>query len=308
MNVFSYKFNLNDENKLKAFLSDYDVVFKPQQYCVFAAKCSKFKALFYQSGKFVIQGSCVDDIVQALVDEFKIRNVSLNCNPVSNNEKSKKTPDKTTTSNHNYSAYIGVDESGKGDFFGPLVIAGVCVNEDNKQLFIDMGIKDSKKINDKTIKKMSLEIQKRSVWSIVMITPTKYNELYSKFKNLNKLLAWGHARVIENILNKYPCEYALSDKFADESLIKNALMKNGKNIILEQKIKAESDIAVACASVLARNAFVEKIGSLSLNYGIDFPKGASKLTIEAGREFIKKYSKEDLKNVAKIHFKTFNEL
>ena len=87
MNVFSYKFNLNDENKLKAFLSDYDVVFEPQQYCVFAAKCSKFKALFYQSGKFVIQGSCVDDIVQALVDEFKIRNVSLNCNPVSNNEK-----------------------------------------------------------------------------------------------------------------------------------------------------------------------------------------------------------------------------
>ena len=264
MNVFSYKFNLNEENRLKTFLSNYDVVFEQQQYCVFTAKCSKFKALFYQSGKLVIQGSCVDDVVQALLEEFKIQNVNLNCNSVSNNEKNKKTSDKTT-SNHNYSAYIGVDESGKGDFFGPLVIAGVCVNEDNKQLFIDMGIKDSKKINDKTIKKMSLEIQKRSVWSTVMITPTKYNELYSKFKNLNKLLAWGHARVIENILNKYPCEYALSDKFADESLIKNALMKNGKNIILEQRIKAESDIAVACASVLARNAFVEKIGSLSLN-------------------------------------------
>lgn len=307
MNVFSYKFNLNEENRLKTFLSNYDVVFEQQQYCVFTAKCSKFKALFYQSGKLVIQGSCVDDVVQALLKEFKIQNVNLNCNSVSNNEKNKKTSDKTT-SNHNYSAYIGVDESGKGDFFGPLVIAGVCVNEDNKQLFIDMGIKDSKKINDKTIKKMSLEIQKRSVWSTVMITPTKYNELYSKFKNLNKLLAWGHARVIENILNKYPCEYALSDKFADESLIKNALMKNGKNIILEQRIKAESDIAVACASVLARNAFVEKIESLSSYYGINFPKGASKLTIEAGREFIKKYSKDELKNVAKIHFKTFNEL
>lgn len=307
MNVFSYKFNLNEENRLKTFLSNYDVVFEQQQYCVFTAKCSKFKALFYQSGKLVIQGSCVDDVVQALLEEFKIQNVNLNCNSVSNNEKNKKTSDKTT-SNHNYSAYIGVDESGKGDFFGPLVIAGVCVNEDNKQLFIDMGIKDSKKINDKTIKKMSLEIQKRSVWSTVMITPTKYNELYSMFKNLNKLLAWGHARVIENILNKYPCEYALSDKFADESLIKNALMKNGKNIILEQRIKAESDIAVACASVLARNAFVEKIESLSSYYGINFPKGASKLTIEAGREFIKKYSKDELKNVAKIHFKTFNEL
>lgn len=306
MNVFSYKFNLNNENKLKTFLANYDVIFTPQQYAIFAAKCSKFKAVFYQSGKFVIQGGNIDFVVQELVNEFNIPDVNPT-NQTSDTNNKKKTNEQTVA-NSTYSSYIGVDESGKGDFFGPLVIAGVCVNEDNKKLFIDMGIKDSKKIKDKTIKTLSLEIQKNSVWSIVMITPSKYNELYLKFKNLNKLLAWGHARVIENILNKYPCEYALSDKFADESLIKNALMKNGKNIILEQKIKAESDIAVACASVLARNAFVEKIESLSLNFGIKFPKGASKLTLEAGREFIKKYNKEDLKNVAKIHFKTYNEL
>lgn len=306
MNVFSYKFNLNDENKLKSFLSNYDVVFESQQYAIFAAKCSKFKAVFYQSGKFVIQCRDINYIVEELIKEFKIENLSF-ISQNSSSENKKKISDKSI-SNIKYNAYIGVDESGKGDFFGPLVIAGVCVNNDNKKLFIDLGIKDSKKISDKTIKDMSIEIQKRSIWSIVMITPSKYNELYLKFKNLNKLLAWGHARVIENILNKYPCEYALSDKFADESLIKNALMKNGKNIILEQKIKAESDIAVACASVLARNAFVEKIESLSSFYGINFPKGASKLTLEAGREFIKKYNKNDLKNVAKIHFKTYNEL
>lgn len=307
MNVFSYKFNLNDENKLKSFLSNYDVVFESQQYAIFAAKCSKFKAVFYQSGKFVVQGRDIHCIVHELIKEFRIENLSF-ISQDSSSENKKKISDKSSISNMNYNAYIGVDESGKGDFFGPLVIAGVCVNNDNKKLFIDMGIKDSKKISDKTIKDMSLEIQKRSIWSIVMITPSKYNELYLKFKNLNKLLAWGHARVIENILNKYPCEYALSDKFADESLIKNALMKNGKNIILEQKIKAESDIAVACASVLARNAFVEKIESLSSFYGINFPKGASRLTLEAGREFIKTYNKNDLKNVAKIHFKTYNEL
>lgn len=306
MNVFSYKFNLSNENKLKNFLSNYDVIFEPQQYSIFAAKCSKFKAVFYQSGKFVIQGGNIDFVVQELANEFNIPDVNINNQTSDTNNKKK--INEQTVANSTYSSYIGVDESGKGDFFGPLVIAGVCVNEDNKKLFLDMGIKDSKKISDKTIKTLSLEIQKKSVWSIVMITPLKYNELYLKFKNLNKLLAWGHARVIENILNKYPCEYALSDKFADESLIKNALMKNGKNIVLEQKIKAEADIAVACASVLARNAFVEKIESLSYNYGIKFPKGASKLTLEAGREFIKKYSKDDLKNVAKIHFKTYNEL
>ncbi len=93
--------------------------------------------------------------------------------------------------------------------------------------------------------KMALEIQKNSVYSVVAISNAKYNELYAKFKNLNKLLAWGHAKVIENILEKQPCEYALSDKFGDESLIKNALQKHGQNITLEQRTKAESDIAVA---------------------------------------------------------------
>lgn len=301
MNVFSHKFSLDCEYKLKNFLLTYDVIFEAQQHAIFASKCPKFKAVFYQSGKFVIQGSNIDDVVKNLIKEFNIEYNYLSDNFVESN-------DKKTTSNSSYSSYIGVDESGKGDFFGPLVVAGVCVNNENKTKFINMGVKDSKKINDKNIKKLSLEIQKNSIWSIVMISPLKYNELYLKFKNLNKLLAWGHARVIENILNKYPCEYALSDKFADESLIKNALMKNGKNIILEQKIKAESDIAVACASILARNAFVEKIESLSLNYGINFPKGASKQTIEAAKEFIQKYNKDDLKNVAKIHFKTYNEL
>lgn len=205
-------------------------------------------------------------------------------------------------------SHIGTDESGKGDFFGPLVIAGVLVDEKTAQRFLDLGIKDSKKLTDKKMLAMSVEIKKHAPHSIIAISNSKYNELYANIKNLNKLLAWGHARAIENILNSNDCEYALSDKFGDESLIKNALMKNGQSIRLEQMVRAESDIAVAAASVLARASFVQKMEAMENTYGLKFPKGCSGLVKTAASEFIQKYGKDRLHEVCKTHFKTFNEV
>ena len=204
--------------------------------------------------------------------------------------------------------HIGVDESGKGDFFGPLIVAGVCVTNETKKYFIDLGIKDSKKLSDRDILELAGQIKSKSVFSVITINPLKYNELYLKLNNLNRLLAWGHARAIENVLDKYPCEYAISDKFADESLIQKALMKQGQKIVLEQKIKAESDIAVAAASVVARACFVQKIEEMSYKYNMTFPKGASHNVKEAGKFFVSKFGKENLKYVAKLHFKTTLEL
>lgn len=204
--------------------------------------------------------------------------------------------------------HIGTDESGKGDFFGPLVIAGVLVDERSAKIFTDLGIKDSKKLSDKKMLAMAVEIKKNAPHSVIAISNGKYNELYSNIKNLNKLLAWGHARAIENILNSSSCEYALSDKFGDESLIKNALMKNGQSIRLEQMVRAESDIAVAAASVLARATFVQKMQGMENNYGLKFPKGCSGLVKTAASEFIQKYGKDRLHEVCKTHFKTFNEV
>lgn len=205
-------------------------------------------------------------------------------------------------------SHIGTDESGKGDFFGPLVIAGVLADEKSAQFFLDLGIKDSKKLSDKKMLTMAVEIKRHAPHSIIAISNSKYNELYGNIKNLNKLLAWGHARAIENILNSSNCEYALSDKFGDESLIKSALMKNGRSIKLEQMCKAESDIAVAAASVLARATFVQKMQAMEETYGVKFPKGCSGLVKDAAAEFIKKYGKERLPEVCKAHFKTYNEV
>lgn len=205
-------------------------------------------------------------------------------------------------------AHIGTDESGKGDFFGPLVIAGVLVDEKSAQYFLDLGIKDSKKLSDKKMLALSVEIKKTAPHSIIAISNSKYNELYNNMKNLNKLLAWGHARAIENVLEKAHCEYALSDKFGDESLIQSALMKNGRSIRLEQMCKAESDIAVAAASVLARATFVQKLQDMEKTYGLPFQKGCSGLVKEGASKFIEKYGKERLKEVCKTHFKTYNEV
>ena len=204
--------------------------------------------------------------------------------------------------------HIGVDESGKGDFFGPLCIAGVLVDEKSEKLFADLGIKDSKKISDKKILELEKSIRANAVHSIVAISNGRYNELYANIKNLNRLLAWGHARVIENICENNACDYALSDKFGDESLIKSALMKNGRNIELKQMVRAESDIAVAAASILARATYVRKMAEMENVYGIKFPKGCASQVKDAAKEFISKYGKDRLKEVCKTHFKTFNEV
>ena len=155
-----------------------------------------------------------------------------------------------------------------------------------------------------------MQIQKNAKWSVVVIKPEKYNELYNQFKNLNKLLAWGHARAIENVLEKAPeCTLALSDKFAkDDKVIENALMTKGKQIKMVQRTKGESDIAVAAASVLARAEYVSRMKSMSLSYKIDFPKGASDKVIQTAKEYSEKYGKSRLNEVAKLHFKTINNI
>jgi ribonuclease HIII len=203
---------------------------------------------------------------------------------------------------------IGTDESGKGDFFGPLVIAGVYVNKNNSNLLRELGVIDSKKLTDKHIADLAIKIKAICPYSIVTVGNTKYNELYDEIKNLNKLLAWGHARVIENLLEKTDCNFVLSDQFGDEGLIKAALLKKGKTITLFQRHKAEEIISVAAASIIARNEYVSRMNQLSTKYKLEMPKGASTKTINAAKQFVSQYGKQELKTVAKLHFKTTEQL
>lgn len=295
MNIFSEKIPTKKQEEIRDFiLKNFEAAASPKDYAFWQIKSADFTAIFYNSSKFVIQGKNINPLLEKLSSEFS---------------EIKVVPSKEEAIiEHNHTCYIGTDESGKGDFFGPLVVAGVQIDEKNRQIFIDLGIKDSKTLKDEQMIKMAQQIQKYSTYSVVAMSNAKYNELYAKFKNLNKLLAWGHARVIENILEKKPCEYALSDKFGDESLIQNALIKEGKKIILEQRVRAESDIAVAAASVLARATFVQKMKSMENFYGCKFPKGCNDGVKASAKIFIEKYGKERLSEVCKAHFKTYNEV
>ena len=306
MNTYTDKFDKSQFNKVRAYFESINAEFSEQQYAQFRAKTSYGIAILYNSGKFLVQGSDVSSLVENFKQALNLDNAKIQQTLFStqNNQET------GISSNINELPFphIGVDESGKGDFFGPLVIAGVLATEENSKKYIEAGIKDSKKLSDEKILKLAGIIKANSIHSVVVIGNEKYNELYTKFNNLNKLLAWGHARVIENILEKEPCSYALSDKFGNESLIKNALIDKGKNITLEQRVRAEEDIAVAAASVLARAEYVNRMRTLSNRYEIELPKGASDKVLLAGKNFAQKYGKEKLKFVAKLHFKTYNQI
>ncbi len=198
---------------------------------------------------------------------------------------------------------IGTDESGKGDFFGPLVVAAVYVKPEGAAELTAAGIRDCKTMTDSAVLLRAGHIERSTINAIVTVKPSRYNSLYEEMGNLNRMLAWCHARAIEDILEKVECDYVLTDQFGDRSLVERALMDKGRRVTLEQRPRAESNIAVAAASVLARAKFLEALRELSAEYGTKLPKGASSKVDEAARDFVRAFGRAELHNVAKMHFK-----
>ena len=206
--------------------------------------------------------------------------------------------------------YIGTDESGKGDYFGPLVICGVYVDKETSAVLKKIGVKDSKELSKNSIRKISSEIKKISAgkFSLVVINPEKYNQLYERVGNVNRILGWGHAKVLENLLVNTPADEAISDKFGDESYIRNSLQEKGKNILLHQLTKAERYTAVAAASILAREKFSNWFDVQKQVMGIELPKGASVMVETTANEIKNRFGEAKLKELVKIHFKTTKKI
>jgi ribonuclease HIII len=268
-------------------------------YARFAFESDKTNIVFYESGKLVVQGKGTQEFVEFVLEPEILKEVKLGYETVLN-------PDLLLPR-------FGVDESGKGDFFGPLCIAGVYVNEAVINAWKEAGIRDSKNISsDKKIHELAEVIRKTPgcVVDSVVIGNEAYNRLYAKMKSVNTLLAWGHARVIENLMGKrYQMKpapvRAISDQFAaSKSVIEKALMNAGRQIELVQRHKAEEDIAVAAASILARDEFVKGIGKLEQQFQMKFPKGAGELVDKAAKEFVETRGAGELQKVSKLHFRT----
>lgn len=268
-------------------------------YARFAGEKGKLNVVFYESGKLVVQGKETQEFVEFTLEPQILKEARLGYETVLQPEL--------------LLPRFGVDESGKGDFFGPLCVAGVYLNERMVKPWQAAGVRDSKRISgDRRIAELAEVIRQTPgvVFAVVPIGNEAYNRLYRSIRSENRLLAWGHARVIENLMlqrhrmDPLPVR-AISDQFAAEKeTVAKALMSLGREIELVQRHKAESDLAVAAASILARDEFVRRLDKLGQQYGLKLPKGASPQVEAAGREFIARHGADALPKVAKMHFRT----
>jgi ribonuclease HIII len=297
----SYTQALTDEQavKLRALLEELGFEFAPKPWTIFFAQKNKLSVAVYEKGpKVLVQGRGVEEFVQFELEPKILGEAKLGYEEVH-------TPEM-------FAPHFGVDESGKGDFFGPLVIAGAYVDRGIARKLIEAGVQDSKRIgSDARIRTLADAIRKTSLGlvDVVLIGPERYNDLYEKFGNLNKLLGWGHARVIENLIAKKPdCPRSLSDQFADKRVIEQSLLRHGRKIDIEQRTKAESDVAVAAASILAREAFINWMERRGKAMGMRLARGVSPGVKEAAAKLVESKGPAILREVAKVHFKTAHEI
>lgn len=279
-------------NKLLLDLESQDYEISKPPYTLFAAKKKGISCTYYTSGKLVVQGKEKDEFIKYYLEPEVMKEFSYSYGHLE----------------HDVSPRIGIDESGKGDFFGPLCVAGVFAGGDDIAKLKDMGVRDSKAMTEVALLKVAREIRNNFQYHIVKVTPKKYNELYTKFKNLNRLLAWCHATTIETLVEKSGCRKVIIDQFASEDVVITALSRKQMDVDLTQRHRGEEDLVVAAASILAREAFVMGLKKLGEEYGMELPKGASAKTIAAGKKFAANYGREALDCVGKLHFKTLDAI
>lgn len=289
----------SDVAKIRKLLEQAGFEFKERPYAHYSGKKGKLNVTVYEKGpKVLVQGKETEDFVRFTLEPMVLGEAKLGYEEVNNPTM--------------FEPHFGIDESGKGDFLGPLVIAGVYTDAQTTRQLMEAGVMDSKRIKSSAkISKLSDFIrQTPGVYhEVISLSPERYNKMYGQFNNLNRLLAWGHARVISGLAEQVPhCPRALSDQFAREEILQNALARLPIKIELEQRTKGESDVAVAAASILARERFLQWMERSAEKSGLEIPLGAGPQVIAAARQLVEKYGEAILPKVAKMHFKTASEI
>lgn len=270
---------------------------------------SRTTVVLYNSGKCVIQGTAPTwDDAKTIADT-----VTRSIGGIPTPEKAASKHSDSRPPSEQFEPHIGTDEAGKGDYFGPLVSAAVFVHSESAAKLQKMGVRDSKTLSDKRVRDLADQIRRMPEvrTAVTPIYPRRFNDLYEQFrregKNLNSLLAWGHAKSIDILLSSPDAQhskarYVIVDQFADKHYIQERTRKAG--IPVHQRHKAEEDIAVAAASVLARDAFLRWLEQWSARTQVTLPKGASPQVIEAAKQFVRRWGAKWLREVAKLNFRT----
>ncbi|MBP5640411.1 MAG: ribonuclease HIII [Victivallales bacterium] len=306
MAVTNYVCEINEAQAalLRALMEERGWEFSSMQYARWKAIHDKTQVTAYESGKLVVQGKGTEDFVLYLLEPEVLHEAHLGY-------------EQEIAAMQNprmFLPHAGIDESGKGDFFGPLCIACVYTDEKIAKSLLKAGVADSKTIGtDRKINELAELIRRETAgrFALVVVGPEAYNRLYANIGNLNRLLAWGHAKALENLLAKVPdCPRAISDQFAkSQDTVRNALQTRGQQIELEQMPRAEADVAVAAASILARCEFVKRMQALGeAVIGRSLPKGVSDIVLSAAREIVEKQGADALYRYAKMHFKTAEQV
>ncbi len=264
---------------LRDRLEEAGFAFHDVQHALFGAKGEGTTLVYYTSGKLVLQGKEIREFLEKWL------------------------PDDAPRAPEVKEALIGADEAGKGDYFGPLVCASCLLDPDVARFLDEVPLRDSKTLSAREIAEAAETLRRVLPHEIVMIGPSKYNELYPKFGNLNSMLAWAHAKAIMSVVQKTNCKRILLDKFADESVMRRALGTDYAGLEFRMETKAESVPAVAAASILARDAFVRGVQKLSREIGMPLPLGAGEPVDRAVRALVAQKGDAVLGEVAKLHFK-----
>ncbi len=285
-------------DQLRALMEERGWEFDSMQYAYWRGKKDRTNVVSYESGKLKVDGSGTAEFVQYLLEPEILKEYRFGYEiELAEIEH----PDM-------FLPHAGIDESGKGEFFGPLVFACCYIDgHDMARRLLEAGVTDSKKYTtDNKVCTMANLVRKEvsGNFNIITLMPETYNRLYASIGNLDRLMAWGHAKTLENVLEIVPsCPRAISDQFdMTGQAVPHALLERGKRIKLEQYPKAEADVAVAAASILARAELIRRRMDLSEQLGIQLPKGADTKVVETAYLIAQQGGAELLAKYAKMHF------
>jgi ribonuclease HIII len=283
MSTTTQRVNLSYEPRIRAILERLRFRFTQAERAFWRARNQNATITLYRTGKLLIQSSSPGTLSDILFGtELRLQEGSL-------------------------ARWIGTDHAGSSDYFGPVTFAGVLFNRDHEAELAGMGLRDPKQLTPPALQMLIAQIKLLCPHSIVSLTSAKYNRVYERF-GLHRLLGWGHARVIEDLLEKEPCGHAVSHQFAEEKFIREALQEKGRRISLIQRHHAEDNLGVQAASLLARDSQKKALEELSAKYSIVLPRGAMSEAVTAGRAFVSQFGKDKLKDVAKEHFITTDHI
>lgn len=303
--TISFKISENTKNKMIKFFEDKKRL-KTPAYAIFQADSEDTVVTLYESGKVVFQG------VSADIDANMWKEMERHLNPgkvIEEKEDKKKLKEEKDTyidKKIYYSNSIGSDEVGTGDYFGPIVVTSAYVKKEDISFLEELGVKDSKKLTDEKILEIVPSIIKKIPYESIIFGNKEYNQKYSESTNMNKIKAILHNKVLIQLSNKnYDTDYVVVDEFAKPFVYYNYL-KDAPVVYRKIKFmtKAEDKVlSVACASLISRFIFIKEMDKMSLNLGINLPKGASDKVNEAAKLVVQKYGFDKLQEVAKLNFK-----